>query len=54
MEIDYKARIKGNCLDNACVESFLSHLKTEAFAGHRVMNKDEVVALVEEHICLVQ
>ncbi len=24
---------KGNCLDNARVESFFSHLKTEAFAG---------------------
>lgn len=41
---------KGNCLDNACVESFFSHLKTEAFAGRPVMNKDETVVLVEEHI----
>lgn len=41
---------KGNCLDNACVESFFSHLKAEAFAGQSVMNKDETIALIEEHI----
>jgi transposase InsO family protein len=41
---------KGNCLDNACVESFFSHLKTEAFAGQTVMGKDETSALIEEHI----
>lgn len=38
--------------DNACVESFFSHLKTVAFAGQSAMNKDETVALVEEHIHL--
>lgn len=41
---------KGNCLDNACVESFFSHLKTEAFAGQPVVNRDETIALIEEHI----
>lgn len=41
---------KGNCLDNACVESFFSHLKTEAFTGQPAMNKDQTSALVEEHI----
>jgi transposase InsO family protein len=41
---------KGNCLNNACVESFFSHLKTEAFAGQTVMGKDETSALIEEHI----
>ena len=41
---------KGNCLDNACVESFFSHLKTEAFAGRTLSNKGETIALVEEHI----
>jgi transposase InsO family protein len=41
---------KGNCLDNACVESFFSHLKTEAFVGKPALNKDETIALIEEHI----
>lgn len=41
---------KGNCLDNACVESFFSHLKTEAYAGKPMKNKDETSALVAEHI----
>lgn len=41
---------KGNCLDNACVESFFSHLKTEVFAGRPTMNKDETATLVEEYL----
>ncbi len=41
---------KGNCLDNACVESFFSHLKTETFVGKALLNTDETVALVEEYI----
>lgn len=41
---------KGNCLDNACVESFFSHLKTESFTGKRLLNRDETIALIEEHI----
>lgn len=41
---------KGNCLDNACVESFFSHLKTEAFAGEPVVSKNETIILVEKHI----
>lgn len=41
---------KGNCLDNACVESFFSHLKTEAFAGHSLMNRDKTIELIEKHI----
>ena len=41
---------KGNCLDNACIESFFSHLKTEAFIGKSLLSRDETVALVEEYI----
>jgi len=41
---------RGNCLDNACMESFFSHLKTEAFAGKSLCSPQETIALVEEHI----
>ena len=41
---------RGNCLDNACMESFFSHLKTEAFAGKSLSSPQETIALVEEHI----
>ena len=41
---------KGNCRDNACVESFFSHLKAEAFAGKPIVGKDKTIALIEEHI----
>jgi len=41
---------KGNCLDNATMESFFSHMKTEAFAGKELLGRKEVVALVQEYI----
>jgi len=41
---------KGNCLDNACVESFFSHLKAEVFLGKSVQSKDETSTQVEEYI----
>lgn len=41
---------KGNCLDNACVESFFSHLKAEVFLGKSVQGKDETSTLIEEYI----
>ena len=41
---------KGNCLDNAAMESFFSHLKTEAFAGKVVLGREETMALVQEYI----
>lgn len=41
---------RGNCLDNACMESFFSHLKTEAFAGKSLCSQLETIVLVEEHI----
>lgn len=41
---------KGNCLDNACVESFFSHLKAEVFLGKSVQSKEEASTQVEEYI----
>lgn len=41
---------KGNCLDNACVESFFSHLKAEVFLKNSVQGKEETSALIEEYI----
>lgn len=41
---------KGNCLDNACVESFFSHLKTESFIEKHLQGRGETIAMVEEHI----
>ncbi|WP_442873471.1 transposase [Desulfovibrio sp. 86] len=41
---------KGNCLGNACVESFFSHLKTEVFLKNSVQGKEETSALIEEYI----
>ena len=41
---------KGNCLDNACVESFFSHLKAEVFLKKSVQGKEETSALIEEYI----
>ena len=41
---------KGNCLDNAAMESFFSHLKTEAFAGKELLGREETAALVQEYI----
>ena len=41
---------KGNCLDNAAMESFFSHLKTEAFAEKELLGREETVTLVQEYI----
>lgn len=41
---------KGNCLDNACVESFFSHLKAEVFLGKSSRDKGETSVLIEEYI----
>jgi len=41
---------KGNCLDNACMESFFSHLKTETFIGKSLLSREQTVILVEEYI----
>ena len=41
---------KANCLDNAAMESFFSHMKTEAFAEKELLGREETVALVQEYI----
>lgn len=41
---------KGNCWDNACVESFFSHLKSEAIFGNVFNNVSEVKRAVFEYI----
>lgn len=41
---------KGNCLDNARMESFFSHLKTETFYVKKHYSAAEAQQLLEEHI----
>ncbi|MBD7971383.1 IS3 family transposase, partial [Paenibacillus gallinarum] len=41
---------RGNCLDNACIESFFSHLKTEKIYLNEATSKAEVEQLVSEYI----
>ncbi|WP_290922643.1 IS3 family transposase [Halodesulfovibrio sp.] len=41
---------KGNCLDNACIESFFSHLKTEALTRKITLPEEEMIARVVEYI----
>lgn len=41
---------KGNCLDNAAIESFFSHFKCEAFYPSKVQTIEEAISVVEEYI----
>ncbi|WP_368072371.1 IS3 family transposase [Paenibacillus sp. HGF5] len=41
---------RGNCLDNACIESFFSHLKSEKIYLNEAANKAEVEQQVSEYI----
>ena len=41
---------KGNCLDNARMESFFSHLKTETFYEKKLYSSAEAQALLEQQI----
>ena len=41
---------KGNCHDNACIESFFSHLKSECIYLNNYNSEDEVINSVEEYI----
>ncbi|WP_312853916.1 IS3 family transposase [Thermoactinomyces mirandus] len=41
---------KGNCYDNACIESFFSHLKTEALYTHNIQNVQEAQKVICEYI----
>ncbi|MBD1383637.1 IS3 family transposase [Metabacillus arenae] len=40
----------GNPFDNACIESFFSHLKTEAFHPYSVQNLEELEAKIHQYI----
>jgi putative transposase len=41
---------KGNCLDNACIESFFSHLKTETAYFSTCQTEEELVQAIGEYI----
>ncbi|MCM3473751.1 IS3 family transposase, partial [Brevibacillus borstelensis] len=41
---------KGNCLDNACIESFFSHLKTECIYLDSFGTEEEVNKAIERYI----
>lgn len=41
---------RGNCLDNACIESFFSHLKAEAFPDKALLNEQETIIKIEKYI----
>jgi transposase InsO family protein len=54
MLLKVRARIsmsrRGNCLDNASMESFFSHLKTEALYPYDIRSLDEAQRRMEEYI----
>jgi putative transposase len=41
---------KGNCLDNACIESFFSHLKSECIYLHAFRTDEEVRQAIDQYI----
>jgi transposase InsO family protein len=41
---------RGNCFDNAAMESFFSHLKAEALYPYDIQNLAEVQRRIEEYI----
>jgi len=41
---------KGNCLDNACIESFFGHLKSESIYLEKVNTYEELKSLIDEYI----
>lgn len=41
---------KGNCLDNATMESFFGTLKSEFFYANRFRNLDELQVGIEDYI----
>lgn len=41
---------RGNCLDNACIESFFGHLKSESVYLIKVNNYEELQNLIDEYI----
>lgn len=41
---------KGNCLDNVCIESFFSHLKSECFHLYTFRNADDGKQAIRDYI----
>ena len=41
---------KGNCLDNAAMESFFGRLKTECFYGREFNSREEIVDTVRDYL----
>ncbi|MDO7906629.1 IS3 family transposase, partial [Paenibacillus sp. JX-17] len=41
---------KGNCWDNACIESFFGHLKSECLHLHTFSSEEQLVGAVERYI----
>ena len=41
---------KGNCLDNAVIESFFGILKSECFHGEKFQSIDELEKTIQEYI----
>ncbi|MGE6231435.1 IS3 family transposase [Paenibacillus chitinolyticus] len=41
---------KGNCWDNACIESFFGHFKSECLRLHTFSNEGQLVKAVEQYI----
>jgi transposase InsO family protein len=41
---------RGNCLDNACMESFFSHLKTESITLQKPQNAEELITILHSYI----
>ena len=41
---------KGNCYDNACIENFFGHLKTELIYRNSYNSKDELIKSIDDYI----
>jgi putative transposase len=41
---------RGNCLDNASIESFFSHLKTEALQHHHIQDPEQAQIIIQRYI----
>lgn len=41
---------RGNCLDNASVESFFSHLKTEGLQHHHIQDREQAQIIIQKYI----
>lgn len=43
-----------NCLDNACIESFFSHLKTEKIYLNEAANKRRLNSKISNTLCSIK